>query len=329
MVKDNNPKNPPKNSLPLVVTVVCLCYNHQQYVQEAISSVLNQDYKNIEIIVVDDASTDDSVGEIEKAIEDHPKINFIKLEKNCGNCRAFNIGLSRAKGDFIIDLAADDVLFPERISCGVEALVAAGPEYGVNFTDAVLIDKDSNIIGYHYKRDKNEILINSIPQGEIYQEILSRYFICPPTMMAKREVYDQLTGYDENLAYEDFDFLVRSSRHYKYCYTDKILVKKRILAGSLSSEQYKPESRQLISTFKVCQKAFELNKTWEEHRALQKRIRFEMKQAMLSNNYQVAVNFFKLYKKFKPNIWYKTLVSIVIYLKPNLSWVINIRNKLN
>lgn len=309
---------PEKFDSPLV-TVICLSYNHQQYVKEAITSVLRQDYPNIELIVVDDASTDESAKEIEDIINSHPEISFIKLQENLGNCKAFNLGLSRAKGAFIIDLAADDVLLPNRVSSGVEALEAAGPEYGVNFTDAALIDKDSAIMSYHYKRDKRGNLISSIPQGDVYREILSRYFICPPTMMARKEVFDQLNGYDESLAYEDFDFFVRSSRNFKYCYTDKVLVHKRVLAGSLSSEQYKPGSRQLLSTFKICSKAFDLNKTREEHLALKKRIKYEMRQAILNNNYTVAAKFLNLYNKYQPNPYYKTLMSFLIRLKPNLS----------
>ncbi|CAN5132939.1 glycosyltransferase [soil metagenome] len=325
---ENNPVTDQSMPLTPVVTVICLCYNQQDYVKEAICSVLNQDYKNIELMVVDDASTDHSPDEILKVIKDHPEISFIQLEKNVGNCRAFNTALFRAKGSFIIDLAADDVLLPERISTGVVALEAAGPDFGVNFTDAALIDENSIIIGYHYRRDTKGKLLDSLPQGDVYQEILSRYFICPPTMMARKEVFEQLNGYDESLAYEDFDFFVRSSRNFNYCYTDKVLVQKRILADSLSSKQYKPESQQLLSTYLICSKAFELNRSKEEHLALQKRIRYELRQAILSNNYKIATKFLSLYKKINPGFLYLTLMKILIFLKPNLSFVNRLRIKI-
>jgi len=65
-----------------LVTVICLCYNHQDYVIETLQSVLNQSYSNIEIIIVDDKSSDDSVSLISDFLKDHPQIKFIKNEKN-------------------------------------------------------------------------------------------------------------------------------------------------------------------------------------------------------------------------------------------------------
>ena len=87
-------------------------------------------------------------------------------------------------------------------------------------------------------------------------------------MMVKRKVLDDLQGYDESLAYEDFDFWIRSGKITKYCYTDKALVKKRVLKNSLSSGQYKWNSVMLASTYRVCLKAEKLNESEAETRAL-------------------------------------------------------------
>src|SRR6185436_18882244 len=102
------------------VTVICLCYNHARFVEEAIESVLNQSYANIQLIVVDDASTDKSAEVIKQLINKHSSIEFLPLQTNLGNCKAFNQGLARAKGEYVIDLAADDVLLPTRIETGVQ-----------------------------------------------------------------------------------------------------------------------------------------------------------------------------------------------------------------
>ena len=96
-----------KTDMPLV-SVICLCYNHSKYVIESIESVLSQSYANIELIIVDDASTDDSQSVIRNFIVSLPQVNFIPLTNNIGNCSAFNIGWRASSGDYVIDLAADD-----------------------------------------------------------------------------------------------------------------------------------------------------------------------------------------------------------------------------
>ncbi|HHL53227.1 MAG TPA: glycosyltransferase family 2 protein, partial [Flammeovirgaceae bacterium] len=91
-----------------LVSVICLSYNHAAYVGEAIASVLAQNYPRVELIVVDDGSSDASVSAIKQALAGKKDIKFIALQENIGNCRAFNLAWRQAQGDYIIDLAADD-----------------------------------------------------------------------------------------------------------------------------------------------------------------------------------------------------------------------------
>lgn len=274
-----------------LVSVICLSYNHARFIREALESVYQQDYQPVEIVVVDDHSTDGSQEIIEDLTRGRSDIQKIYLKENLGNCRAFNMGLGAVKGSFIIDLAADDVLMPDRVRMGVECLSGLGETYGVHFSDAEYIDKDSRFIKYHYLRDQGGTLLEEVPQGDIYPELLSRYFICAPTMMIRRKVLDELKGYDEGLAYEDFDFWIRSSRKYKYCFSDKPLVKKRIVEGSLSTRQYIRNSKILKSTFNVCLKAERLNRNLSEDRALARRVAYECRQALISGNFGVAMKF--------------------------------------
>ena len=125
--------------LPLV-SVICLCYNHSKYVIESIESVLSQSYENIELIVVDDASNDGSQAVIRGFLENKPQVSFISLTKNTGNCRAFNIGWQASSGNYIIDLAADDLLLPDSVSIGVGCFLKRDSNYGVHFGDAHIIN---------------------------------------------------------------------------------------------------------------------------------------------------------------------------------------------
>ena len=90
--------------------------------------------------MVDDKSTDESPTVVEKFQKLHPEITFIRLEKNEGICKAFNTGFKICSGDFIIDLAADDILLPERLERGVKIFETLDDSYGVIFGDAEFID---------------------------------------------------------------------------------------------------------------------------------------------------------------------------------------------
>ena len=275
--------------LPLV-SVICLCYNHGRFVKEAIESVSLQTHPRIQLVVVDDASTDNSVKIISESIRNRPEVTFLALPRNLGNCQAFNKGFAASTGSFIIDLAADDILMPNRIEAGITAFASIGSEYGVHFSDAELIDEAGNHIGFHSDRFPH----GSIPEGDIYKDLIYRYFINSPTMMMRRTVLEELGGYDESLAYEDFDFWIRSSRECKYGYSADALVKKRMLKNSMSKDQFRRNSIQLISTFRVCEKIFELNRTIDESKALSQRIRYEMKKAISLGEWYLALRYFKL-----------------------------------
>lgn len=279
-------------SLP-AVTVICLCHNQGRFVREAILSVLGQTWQNTELLVVDDASTDDSVEVIREIVTRYPAISFIPLSRNVGNCKAFNHALKHATGAFVIDLAADDVLLRDRVSKGVEALVKAGDSCGINFTDADWVSE----YGEHLYRHSDRFPHATIPQGNIYKELIARFFICSPTMMFRRSVLEALGGYDEDLAYEDFDFWIRSSRHFNYCYTPEVLVKKRVVKNSMSQKQFSLFSPQLKSTYRVCEKVMALNRNREEQRALGQRIMYEMRVCVRWLHFSLFWKYVRLYVK--------------------------------
>jgi len=272
-----------------LVTVICVCYNHQPFVREAIESVFRQTYTSIQLVVVDDASPDGSVEEIRK-LQSQYSFEFIELTTNHGYCQAFNAAWRLAKGDFIIDLAADDILLPTRVEEGVHVLVEKGSQFGVNFSDAEYVDAGGKHIRYHSDRFPHP----SVPQGDVYKEVIQRYFICSPTMMIRQTVLREMNGFDESLAYEDFDLWVRASRNYLFCYTPKVLVKRRTLSNSLGRQQFKRSSKQLASTYQVCEKIYFLNRNVEERRALRKRLLYELRICLQLIELNLAWRYVKL-----------------------------------
>ncbi|MEO9871882.1 glycosyltransferase [Ekhidna sp.] len=278
------------NQLPLV-SIICLCHNQAKYVKQAIHSVWKQSYPNIELIIVDDGSTDGSKEIILELLKEH-KTKFINIESSIGNCRAFNHGFFESIGDYIIDLAADDELCVERVLQGINAFMRS--DAGVTYCDVMKLDQNNLEMGTHFKRNKEEVLIEEVPEGDIYIDLIKRYFISPPSMMIKREVLEQLNGYDETLSYEDFDFWIRSARKWSYAFTNDVLVKKRILPHSLSTQQFRKKTQHQLSTLKVCQKIKVLNQTKEEDLALRRRCLYEVKQCVKQKNWKLIPAFLKL-----------------------------------
>lgn len=279
-------------SSPLV-SIVCLCYNQGRFVEEAVQSALQQTYPNIEVLVVDDASTDDSVQRIKAIAANQPSVKTLFLKTNHGHCRAFNKGYGMVTGDFIIDLAADDVLLPERVAIGVTELEKAGPGYGVHFSDAEYINASGEHLFNHSENYPHE----TIPSGYIYRELIRRYFICPPTMLFRRSVLEALGGYDESLRFEDFDFWIRSSRQFSYVYSPKVLVKKRVVTSAQSRRQFRLFSRESATTYKVCEKIMKLNRTRVEQEALSKRILYEIRLNTRLLNFGLVKRYFQLWNK--------------------------------
>lgn len=278
------------------VSVICLCHNQKHFVAEAIHSVWTQSYKNIELIVVDDGSTDGSKTEIIETIKGKD-VQFIDIPKNIGNCAAFNQGFSASTGDYVIDLAADDILLPARVEEGINDFANASAKAGVHFSDAFQVNEQGEMLGTHFTRNQDGEFIEDVPTGKIYLELISKYFISAPTMMIRRAVLEQLNGYDEKLMYEDFDFWIRSSRNWEYLFNKAPLVKKREVRHSHGKSQTKLRNRHLLSTFRVCEKIFELNVSKEEDQALIKRCNLEIRQCIKTLNFGLIQQYRKLKRK--------------------------------
>jgi len=277
-----------------LVSVICLSYNHEAYVVEALNSVINQTYPNVELLIADDCSTDNSVEVIQNWLENHPEVDFLTNEKNLGNTKTFNQLAKKAKGEFIIDLATDDILLPNCIEKQVKTFQNSKfKNLAIVYGNLTEIDENGNFIeNYYTEEDYPE-------SGDIYKMVVGRTTkICSVSSMVKKSVLEKLGYYDENLAYEDLDLWIRTSRDFDFEYIPEVLAKKRILSDSLSShfliENNLRAKKLNASTLQILNNAFQLNRTKEEHKALLGRIRFEMYKFIKARNFNLLFQLFLL-----------------------------------
>ena len=268
-----------------LVSVICLCYNHEEYVVEALNSVINQAYPNIELLIADDFSSDNSVSVIKSWLESHPDITFITNKTNLGNTKTFNTLAKIATGEYIIDLAADDILLPNCVEKQVTTFQNSGyKKLGIVYGNLIEIEGNGNFLRNYYTNEDEP------KSGDIYKMVIGRTTqICSVSSMIKKSVLEKLDFYDENLDYEDLDLWIRVSRNFEFEYIPEVLTKKRVLSNSLSSHflfKNNSKTKKLnTSTLKILIKAYKLNQSKEEHKALLGRIRFEMYKFIKARNF--------------------------------------------
>lgn len=187
-----------------LVTVIVPYYKHEQFVEECIFSILNQSYKNIELIVIDDGSPDDGWVRIAQLAEEYG-FSFLRKE-NEGLCKTLNLGLKLAKGKYFCAIASDDVLFKYKLERQLEFLkseklqvCSAGAVCGSSFD----ITMDHSV-------EKNMNYDTCT-----YQDFLFfRGNVFAVNLLWEASLLTDLGGYDESTKLEDFDILLKYT--YKY-----------------------------------------------------------------------------------------------------------------
>jgi glycosyltransferase involved in cell wall biosynthesis len=274
-----------------LVSIICLAFNHEKFVVETLNSVVEQNYQPIELIIVDDCSTDNTKLVINNWLLSHSEVQFIANEVNRGNTKSFNTALKFAKGEYIIDLAADDLIVQNGIQLQINAFQNSKyKNLGVVYGNAEIINEDGSFNSYYFPVDANGKVISKRVTGNIYSSVLSTGdSICSVSALIKKSVFDFLEGYDETLDYEDLDSWIRASREYEFDFIDDVLVKKRTVTNSLGSNFYKKKHRINLSTYKILKKALKLNRSKIEDLSLQKRVHHEIIHSFKYRNLNLLI----------------------------------------
>lgn len=206
-----------------LVSIIIPNYNYVQYLREAIDSALAQTYTPVEVIVVDDGSTDES----RAVIQAYDNAIHAVFQQNAGLPSARNAGIARAAGEYFLFLDSDDVLLPDAVANLYEEF-SVTPECGIVFGYSESINMAGERLSFH----------KNMPRYFTYEEFLFANFILVPEAMVSRRVIDEIGGFTPSfLQCEDYDFWIRSVRRFKIRSIDKLVAQVRTHDSNLSKDR--------------------------------------------------------------------------------------------
>jgi len=178
----------------MLISIIVPLYNYEKFIRYCIKSILNQTYKNFELIIVDDCSKDNSYKRAKNFEKKDNRVKVIKLDKNYGYSKAKNEGIIRSKGRYIVTLDADDMMTKDSLEIRIGSI-----KKNVSFiyADAIMVKNDITLKNcyklnpYKIKKQRTSIAIYDNSQG------LSN--IHAQTIMIHRDVFKTYGLFDENL----------------------------------------------------------------------------------------------------------------------------------
>lgn len=223
----------------LKATVIIPTFNRLKWIGECLDSVLGQTYPNVEVIVVDDCSTDGTVEWLAEQ-ERYRDVIVHRQEKNGGASVARNTAIEMAKGDLVVFIDSDDLLRPDHIEKAVIAF-ERDPDLGLFCCDSTMIDADGNTIldGKTWHQSLAEAKGFDIKTGYRSLKDVFSYSNCFPGFTLRREVFEELGGFDQSIfPADDYDLALRvAGSRFKVFYLHEALCLRREHYGQLSGIQ--------------------------------------------------------------------------------------------
>lgn len=224
-------------NLPLV-SVIIPSYNHKRFLQKTVESVMKQTYKNIQLIVVDDGSTD---GSVDLLRELQAKYNFIvEVQQNQGVAAALNNGINKyAAGKYVAQLGSDDYWDLSKIEKQVQ-FMEANAQYGMCYTRIYIVNLDATkVSSFDWQR--------RYKSGRIFDDLMRRNFIPGLTVMVRMDVYKEVGLFKVGLYVEDYDLWLRIAYKYQIGFIDERLAYYRIHANNA----HKRDNKLFCAEYKI------------------------------------------------------------------------------
>lgn len=205
-----------------LISVVIPTYNRKEKLPECIESVLSQSYKNIEVIVVDDASTD-GTEELFTQLSDK-RVRYLRYEKNQGACHARNYGASYARGEVLAFQDSDDTWHRDKLEKQYAYLISCGAD--LCFCGMNRVAENGNRFYFP---------VHAFHGERALEEFLAENRASTQTMLMHKYVWEKLR-FDENIKrYQDWDFGIRAAEAFVCCYLTEALVESEVGADSISA----------------------------------------------------------------------------------------------
>ena len=211
------------------VSVIIPAYNRVEYINQTVDSVLAQSYKNIELIVIDDGSTDSTYEKLEEYGE---KINLLTHTGhiNKGQSASINLGLEKANGKYVAILDSDDFWEPKKLEIQV-AFLEAHADIGLIYCNGYGVDAEGKRYYDFYNQDPNE-------QNDPNRVLLDCYILLPQNSLVRKSVYDQVGFFNEEYrSAQDHDMLIRIAEVCKFAYLPEYVFNYRRHESSISAQR--------------------------------------------------------------------------------------------
>ena len=217
-----------------MVSVIMPAYNAEKFIEKAIMSVVNQTYKNWELIVIDDGSKDSTTEIVMQLAQEDSRIVFYANEKNMGVARTRNRGFDIAKGDYVALLDSDDIWMPEKLEKQIELI--AKTEADITYTSYGIIDVEDN----KYKDDY------VVPSQTDFEKMLGENHIGCSTVVLKKSVTEEYR-FNENFYHEDYVLWMQLLKdgHRAHGLTE-VLVQYRFYPGSRAANKLKSAQKRWV-----------------------------------------------------------------------------------
>ncbi|MEG3857726.1 glycosyltransferase family 2 protein [Microcoleus sp. herbarium12] len=214
-----------------LISVIIPAYNAEEFIAQTLESVLSQTYQNIEILVVDDGSTDTTPAIVKSFAQKDSRIILFQ-QSNAGVAAARNLAIQKSKGEYIAPIDADDIWYPSNLEKKVKCLTDSASTVGVVYSWSVDINEQDLLTGGFY---------NSTIAGEVYTALVYKYFMGnASSCLIRRACFEKIGGYNcqfklENAqGCEDWELYLRIAEHYQFKVVPEYLVGYRQITSSMS-----------------------------------------------------------------------------------------------
>lgn len=215
-----------------LVSIVITTFNRSKLLARALDSALKQTFNDLEVIVIDDGSTDNTRAMVEIYAKEDPRIKYF-FQENKGVVGAKNAGIKESHGDYIAFLDSDDIWMPEKLAKQV-ATLKADKDIGLVYSNARIITNEGAATGKIYIKTHEK----SIATDEYFQRMIIRDFIPLSSIIVRREVFSTCGLIREDFhGSDDYEWLLRLlSNGVKFSYIDEVLMEYRLTHNSDSSD---------------------------------------------------------------------------------------------